>query len=103
MANVSANNANLIEFKNLIDGVKPDEAPTLTLQVGDWNNGKYVESGVTFDVTGDQTPLLSANDVRKLAKWLLRAAEELDGKKNKDSKKQPRYRDDEDDDNYYIK
>lgn len=105
MANISVNNSAMIEFKNLLEGLKTEDVPTLTIQVGDWNNGKYVESGVAFDVVGDQLPLLSANDARKLAKWLMRAADELEGKKNRDNKKAARrHEHEEDDDNqYYIR
>lgn len=104
MANISVNNSAMIEFKNLAEGLKSEDVPTLTIQVGDWNNGKYVESGVAFDVVGDQLPLLSAHDARKLAKWLMRAADELEGKKNRDNKKAARRHDEDDDDNqYYIR
>lgn len=104
MANISVNNSGTIEFKNLTDGLKSEDAPTLTAQAGDWNNGNYVESGVTFDVVGEQLPLLSANDARKLAKWLIRAADDLEGKKNRDNKKASRRREEDDDENqYYIR
>lgn len=100
MATISVNTANNIEFVNIVGGENAQEAPTLTIQVGDWKNGQAVESGVVFDVTGDQAPLLTANDVRKLSKWLARAAESLDGVKEQRKKSRARNNRDHEEDEF---
>lgn len=96
MATVVVNRPDLIEFKN---ATTSGEAPTLNVQAGDWDLGGHAESGVVFDVAGDPLPILTAHDARKLAKWLNRAADELEGKKK--SNKKPRYRVEEDDEDTY--
>jgi len=67
------------------------DAPTLSVQAGDWEVGDHVEAGVVFDTTGPQPPILTAADARKLAKWLSRAADSLDGVKHSDKKKNRHY------------
>lgn len=98
MATVALNTADNIQFVNFVAGVKADN-PTLIVQSGDWQVENAVEAGIIFDVTGDQPPILNPNDARKLAKWLTRAADDLDGKKKHDKKSKPRhyYEEDEED------
>ena len=96
MATVVVNRPDLIEFKNASPA---GDAPTLNIQAGDWEIDGHAESGIVFDVSGDQLPILAATDARKLAKWLNRAADELEGKKK--SNKKPRYHVQEDDEDTY--
>ncbi len=101
MATVVVNKPDHIEFKNATPASIPaDDTPTVSFQAGDWDAGGYTESGIVVDAYGAQLPLLSPNDARKLAKWLTRAADELDGNKTA-KKRKPHYeRDDEDNDIY---
>jgi hypothetical protein len=101
VATVVVNTPDLIEFKNILAGANPKESPTVTAQSGSWDAGGHSESGVVIDVYGSQAPLLTPSDARKLAKWLNKAADELDGPK---ASKKPGYKQrhyEEDDDNNY--
>lgn len=100
MATVVVNTPDHIEFKNVIAVKNPDDSPTVSFQAGDWDAGSHTESGITVDVFGAQLPLLSPTDARKLAKWLNRAADELEGVKA-DKKRKHRPRREEDDDNSF--
>lgn len=96
MATVVLNSPDIIQFANI--GEKPNKLdPTLILQAGDWQNGGSVDTGIVFDVTGQEAPILTADNARKLAKWLQRAADMLDGVKP-NAKKKHRFSYDEDDD-----
>lgn len=102
MATIVANTPDLIEFKNVLADTAPPNCPTVTVQAGTWDAGGHSEAGITIDVYGDQAPLLTPADARKLARWLTKAADDLDGvKQTKKAKNKPRhYSDDEEDDNY---
>ena len=77
MAAIIVNSADTIQFVNASGGdIKND--PTLIIQAGDWDVGNSVETGVTFDVFGEQTPILTPANVRKLAQWLSKTADILD-------------------------
>lgn len=99
MATLIENTPSSIQFVNA-DGTK--ERPTLSVQAGDWEVNDHTESGIVFDTYGEQAPILTPADARKLAKWLNRAADLLDGVKhhNNDKKNKTRHHyeaDDEDD------
>lgn len=89
MATVVVNSADTIEFADLSTPNKPNP-PTLSVQVGEWETDNRVDAGVVFDTYGEQLPILTSNDARKLAKWLVRAADVLDGVKNSAKKGRPR-------------
>ena len=76
---------------------KPDAAGELVVQLGDWDTTSGPQAGIVFDVTGLSAPLLSAYDVRKLAKWLSNSADVLEGKTDKRQKKKRRRLEEEDD------
>lgn len=101
MATIAINTPDNIQFMNLNAGRKED-TPTLIISAGDWEIEQRVEPGIVFDITGDQAPLLTSADARKLAKWLARAADNLDGVKKTDKKKNKvhRYDEDEEDDEF---
>jgi hypothetical protein len=86
MATVVENHPDSIIFVNGGRGDK-ENSPTLSVQAGDWEVEDHVESGVVFDAYGPQPPLLTPADARKLAKWLQRAADSLEGVKHSDKKK----------------
>lgn len=100
MATLALNDSNNIQFVNLDSGNKKD-APTLLVSAGEWEAGQHIEPGVIFEVGGDQAPLLTPADARKLAKWLTRAADILEGTKSTEKKhKQKHHRYEEDDDEF---
>ena len=101
MATVVVNQPDLIEFKNLAPTGSAENAPTLTAQAGKWKNETGTETGIVIDAYGSEAPLLSPTDARKLAKWLVRAADSIDGvKTDKKKHKQHRHWDDQDGDDY---
>lgn len=96
MASVVVNAADIIQFVN-VSGKNAKDDPTLLVQAGEWETGSQVESGVAFDVSGAQIPILTAGNARKLAQWLTKAADLLDGV-NQPKKKHGKQRYEEDDD-----
>ncbi len=98
MATLSLNTADAIEFKNLIAGVAPKDAPVVSVQVGDWEIGSKIEAGIVIDAYGTDThpAILTANDARKLAKWLNRAADTIDTPTQNKKKKRQHYEEDDD-------
>lgn len=90
MATLTVNNSNMIEFVNILAS---GENPTLTAQCE--QDGQQV---IAVDVFGDLAPVLTSSDARKLAKWLNRAADSLDGVKNSGKKNRSRRYYDEADD-----
>jgi hypothetical protein len=105
VATLSLNTADAIEFKNVLANVPPKDSPVILAQVGDWEIGSAVESGIVIDAYGTDThPLiLTANDARKLAKWLTRAADSIDAAAQPKKKKRPRYEEDDDDQQYNFR
>ncbi len=99
MATLSLNTPDAIEFKNMRPDVPANDAPVVLVQVGEWAMGKTTEAGVIVDAYGTDayTPILTANDARKLAKWLNRAADILDNATStpKKSKKRTHYEEDD--------
>lgn len=102
MATIAQNDDDSISFVNFQAGKDPKTSPTLLVQAGDWDfSDDGFATGFTFLVTGDVTPLLTPSDARKLAKWLSRVADLLEGTKTSDSKKKrKRHYDDDDDENF---
>lgn len=96
MATVVVNKSNHIEFSNVNTAKPLSDSPTVSFQAGEWDAENYTEAGIVIDVFGAQLPLLSPTDARKLAKWLVRAADDLEGiKADKKRKHRPRLEDDE--------
>jgi hypothetical protein len=97
MPSIISQTPDLFELKNP-DG-QDNDPPTLLVEVGAWKDEKGVQqSGVSVAVYGALAPLLSAGDARKFAKWLLKAADELEGAgKTPERKGQKKRRDFEDD------
>lgn len=101
MATVFVNRPDLIEFKNVDPTIAAADAPTLTVTAGIWQTDSSAagEAGVAFDVSGNSVPLLTPADARKLARWLTRTADDLEGvKHDKKKNKQKRHWEDENDD-----
>ncbi len=102
MANITVNSAEMIQFVDSA-GKQSSETPTAVFQLGDWDAGSHVETGIMVDVSGAEAPLLNATNARKLAKWLLRAADLMDksGEQEQTKKRnKPTYHEEDDDDNF---
>lgn len=99
MATVLINTPEEIGFCNSAVNVKKEEIPTLKAIASDWDTGDGVESGIVFEIYGAQFPILTANDARKLSKWLARAADTLENVKPQKKKSLPHY-EPEDEENY---
>lgn len=101
MPSIINQTADSFELQNIDPAKKnDDEPPTLLAEMGTWRAPAGDQSGVSITVYGELSPLLSVSDARKLAKWLLRAADELEGDTNKHSdrrgqKKRREFEDDE--------
>lgn len=74
--------------------------PTLRVQAGDWDFDGAFSTGFTFLVTGSMTPLLSPDHARKLARWLQKQADYLDGVNSNANKKKKKKRFVEEDDEF---
>jgi hypothetical protein len=102
VATVVTNTSDEIIFRNTALTADIQSAPTLQILAGDWDNKGSLEAGIVFETQGNEFPMLTATDARKLAKWLNRAADLLEDVKTK--KKKPAQRnydysaDDDDDD-----
>lgn len=104
MATITINTAETIEFREA-DGANNANSSFVTAQLGEWDLGERAETGIVIDASGPESlpAVLSANNARKLAKWLTRAADQLERPQNgKSSKKRQHYEDDEDD-NYGLR
>lgn len=100
MATIVQNGDESISFVNFQADKDVKNLPTLLVQAGEWDFcADDFAAGFNFSITGDLTPLLTANDARKLARWLQRVADTLDGVKKsaEHKKKRKRHYDDEDD------
>lgn len=98
MSDIKKNLPTIFELVNACEDAK-DNPPTLLLSAGIWKTEKGDKSGISISAFGEFDPLVEPQDARRLAKWLLAAADDLSGeKKQKERKnnKKPRY-DDEDD------
>lgn len=99
MATVVVNKPDHIEFSNINAAKSSADSPTVSFQAGEWDAENYTEAGIVIDVFGAQLPLLSPADARKLAKWLVRAADDIEGVKSAKTRKH-RPRQEEDDELY---
>lgn len=103
MATVVVNRPDLIEFRNIVPKAQASDSPTLVVQAGVWQaENNTDETGIVFDVGGANAPLLTPVDARKLAKWLTKAADELEGigAEKKKHKQKRHWGEDEEDGEY---
>jgi hypothetical protein len=101
VATVVVNSLNHIEFRNVNAAKAQNDSPTVSFQAGEWAAENHVEAGIVVDVYGPEAPILTSADARKLAKWLNRAADELEGTHKKNNKHKQRRHYESDDDNTY--
>lgn len=76
---IVTNEVDIFELKNEVAAGEGNEAPTLLLESGKWKTARGNISGISVSVFGDVSPLISPTEARKLAKWLQRAADALEG------------------------
>ncbi|NDD53112.1 hypothetical protein EBZ39_04395 [bacterium] len=101
MANVAINSHDTLQFVNIgNNGKKTETDPTVLFQAGEWGIDGKTETGIIVDVFGDQMPLLTTTNARKLARWLEKAADNLDGVKHRNNKRGKNL--DEDDSNNFL-
>jgi hypothetical protein len=97
MSSIINQTADLFELKSVEKAQDGAETSTLLAEAGAWNSPSGKQSGVSVTVYGDLSPLLSTGEARKFAKWLLRAADELEGEaRHADRRGQKKRRFDED-------
>lgn len=101
MAIIVANTPDGIEFRDA-QTIKEKNAAFVSAQLGEWECNSRVDTGIVVDSSGLDVPpvVMSANNARKLSKWLARAADQLDAINGvKPAKKRQYY--EQDDDNEY--
>lgn len=97
---IVTNELDIFELRNDIPVPEGEEQPTLLLESGTWNTRQGTISGISVSTFGDVAPLVSPTEARKLAKWLQRAADELEGdddRKPRPGSKRSHYELDEED------
>jgi hypothetical protein len=102
VSDIKISTGDMFELVNPILAQEGDEAPTLLLEAGVWktNDGSN-KSGISVSTFGELAPLIEPQDARRLAKWLLSAADELSGEKRLKNRKGPKRTHYEDDDDNY--
>jgi hypothetical protein len=80
---IVTNEIDIFELRNDVPAAKGDEPPTLLVEMGIWTTKTGDVAGISMTTYGDVSPLVSPTEARKLAKWLTRAAEELEGASNR--------------------
>lgn len=93
---VKINTPDLLEIVNECSPEKGDP-PTLLIEFGTWKTETGNQTGIAVEVFGDQAPLLGPGEARRLSKWLLQAAERMDGSRGPARRGQKKRRHDEDD------
>jgi hypothetical protein len=58
----------------------------LVAQLGVWSDDSGTHSGIVINTLGEIAPALWPDEARKFAKWLQRAAAEMDGSRSKDKR-----------------
>jgi hypothetical protein len=76
----------VFELRNAVTVKNGEDPPTLMVESGTWREPQGLISGVSVSTYGDAAPILSPTEARKLAKWLNKAADELEGANNRKSK-----------------
>lgn len=99
MSDIKTSTGDLFELVNPIQVREGEDPPTLLMEMGIWKTPDGTnKSGISVSTFGELSPLVEPQDARRLAKWLLAAADELCGEKKPKRPKRPRYEDD--DENY---
>lgn len=83
MSPIANNDPSVFEVRNDIPVNEGEDPPTLLAEVGTWRTPRGNVSGIAVTTYGEVATLLSPNEARKFSKWLLKAAEELEGGNHK--------------------
>ncbi len=76
---IVTNELDIFELRNDVPAANGQDQPTILLESGTWNTKTGDVTGICVSVFGDLAPIISPTEARKVAKWLVRAAEELEG------------------------
>lgn len=94
---VKLNTPDLFEVVNEYPSEQSDDTPTLLIEFGTWKTENGNQTGISFEVFGARAPILGPSEARRLSKWLLHAAERMDGSRADMRRGQKKRRHDEDD------
>jgi hypothetical protein len=76
---IVTNEIDIFELRNDVLVAEGEDQPTFLAEAGTWNTKTGRVTGISVSTFGDVAPIVSPTEARKLAKWLVRAAEDLDG------------------------
>lgn len=103
MATITTNTTETIEFRDARAPLTKDSS-FVAAQLGEWEfDDNRSESGIVIDSVGADIVVLSANNARKLAKWLNRAADQLDELAGTKTPKKRQHYEQDDDDSYGLR
>ena len=84
---IKVSTPDLFEVVNNVPGKPETDLPTLSAELGIWQFDDGEQTGINFDVFGFRAPILSAAEARRLSKWLMQAAEAIDGSRAADARR----------------
>ena len=76
---IVTNEDDLFELRNDVPLEDGEDQPTVLVEAGTWKTHNGNTTGIAITTYGDVAALVSPNEARKLAKWLTRTADRLDG------------------------
>jgi hypothetical protein len=97
---IVTNEIDIFELRNDVPTAKLEDLPTLFAETGIWSTKTGDVAGISMTTYGDVSTLVSPTEARKLAKWLTRAADALEGansRKSRPGSKPSHYEPDDDD------
>lgn len=86
MSPIANNDPSIFEVRNDVPASDSEDPPTLLAEVGTWRSTQGKVSGISITTYGDIATLLSPNEARKFSKWLIKAADGLEGSGNNRSR-----------------
>ena len=101
MSDIKINVADVFKLQNPLSKDVQHDPPTLICEAGVWDSGDGMKSGVLIATSGELSPLVEPQDVRRLAKWLNAAADEMTGEKQNHKRRKNNRHYEEDEDNEY--
>ena len=96
---IVTNEDDIFELRNDVPVAKGEDQPTVLVEAGTWKTDNGNTTGIAVTTYGDIAALVSPNEARKLAKWLMRAADKLEGdgrNKSRPGSKPSHYEQDDD-------
>lgn len=82
MSPIVHNERDIFEARNAVPVREGEDPPTLLAELGNWRTPQGLVSGVSVSTFGEVAPVLSAIEARKFAKWLHKAADDMEGGNN---------------------